>query len=240
VTDHGPFSGIGNFDKDRWPLFHIDEDRSEAHDLADQYPKKVKELVALWFEEAKRYNVFPLIDYSVEKDLQKIMELECHIPVTPSGRCTYYLGTLEVPERSVANTHGMSYKIVAEIDETKDAYCVVFAHGSRFGGHALFIKDGKFTYCYNFLGIPPEQRVTANAPSPGKHIVGVEFTKERMGQIPRAAWSAQVVHGRQGGSRQRDSYDRFTGGTIKRVLFDVANDADVDVERHMQAALSRD
>jgi arylsulfatase len=104
VTDHGPFSGLGNFDKDRWSLFHTDEDRSEAHDLADQYPEKVKELTALWFEEAKRYNVLPLIDYSIEKDLQKIMELEYHLPVTPSGRYTYYPGTLEVPERSVANT----------------------------------------------------------------------------------------------------------------------------------------
>ena len=85
VTDHGPFSGLGNFDKDRWLLFHTDEDRAEAHDLAAQHPEKVKELVALWFEEAKKYNVLPLIDYSVEKDLQKILDLEYHIPVTPSG-----------------------------------------------------------------------------------------------------------------------------------------------------------
>jgi hypothetical protein len=90
VTDLGPFSGLGNFDKDHWSLFHTDEDRAEAHDLADKFPEKVKELAALWMEEAKRYNVLPLIDYSVEKDIQKIMELEYHIPVTPSGKYTYY------------------------------------------------------------------------------------------------------------------------------------------------------
>jgi len=45
----------------------------------------VKELIALWFEEAKRYNVLPLIDYSIEKDIQKILALEYHIPITPSG-----------------------------------------------------------------------------------------------------------------------------------------------------------
>src|SRR5271156_1503909 len=54
VTEHGPFSGIGNFDKDRWQLFHTDADRSEARDVADQNPDKVNELVALWFEEAKK------------------------------------------------------------------------------------------------------------------------------------------------------------------------------------------
>src|SRR3978361_1822990 len=43
------------------------------------------------------------------------------------------------------------------------------------------MKDGKITYCYNVLGIPPEQRITATTPSPGKHIV-VEFAKERVGQ----------------------------------------------------------
>ncbi len=161
VTDHGPLSGLGNFDKDRWLLFHTDEDRAEAHDLADKYPEKVKEMIALWFDEAKRYNVYPLIDYSIVKDIQKMLELEYHIPVTPSGRYTYYPGTLPVPERSVANTHGVSYKVIAEVDLTKDANGVIFANGSRFGGHALYIKDGKITYF--LLGIQPEQRIGAAA-----------------------------------------------------------------------------
>jgi arylsulfatase len=269
VTDHGPFSGIGNFDKDRWLLFHTDEDRSEAHDLADQHPEKVKELVALWFEEAKRYNVFPLIDYSIEKDIQKILALEYHIPVTPSGKYTYYPGTLPVPERSVANTHGVSYKILADIEVTKDAQGVIFANGSRFGGHALYIKEGKLTYCYNFLGIPPEQRISANAPAPGKHIVGVEFTKARMGQYNEshgpiklyvddkvvAEGEIRTMTGHfslcgEGLCVGYDSSDpvsseygsdsHFKGGTINKVVFDVADDAYVDVERHMQAAFARD
>ena len=58
----------------------------------------------------------------------------------------------------------------------------MFAHGSRFGGHSLFIKDGQVTYAYNFLGIPPENLISAPAPTSGKHIIGVEFTKERMGE----------------------------------------------------------
>lgn len=46
---------------------------------------------------------------------------------------------------------------------------VIFAQGSRFGGHSMFVKDGKLSYVYNFLGIPPEQRVTCPAPTSGKH-----------------------------------------------------------------------
>ena len=52
VTEHGPISGISNFEADRWQLFHTDIDRSEAHDVADQYPETLEELTALWMSEA--------------------------------------------------------------------------------------------------------------------------------------------------------------------------------------------
>src|SRR4029079_3110669 len=57
VAEHGPISGMSKFDQDRWQLFHTDEDRSEANDLAEQHPEKVQELVALWFEEAEQNHV---------------------------------------------------------------------------------------------------------------------------------------------------------------------------------------
>ena len=95
----------GNFDEDRWQLFHTDEDRSEAHDLADQHPEKVEELKALWIEEAEANNVLPLNDLqsSATRGLREFLEMEFHIPVPPSGQYTYYPGTTEVPERSAAN-----------------------------------------------------------------------------------------------------------------------------------------
>ena len=45
---------------------------------------------------------------------------------------------------------------------------VLFAHGSRFGGHALYVKDNRLHYVYNFVGIT-EQRVVAteDAARPG-------------------------------------------------------------------------
>ncbi len=116
VTEHGPITGIGHFDKDKWQLFHTDVDRSEAHDLADEQPEKLQELIALWFEEAKANNVLPLNDLAaVGADLQKILELEYHIAVPPSGKYTYYPNTSEVPERSAANTHAVSFKVLADV-----------------------------------------------------------------------------------------------------------------------------
>ena len=56
---------------------------------------------------------------------------------------------------------------------------VLFAHGHKFGGHSLYIKDGKLKYVYNFLG-ENEQMITSNVNVPtGKCVLGVEFVKEK-------------------------------------------------------------
>jgi arylsulfatase A-like enzyme len=270
VTEHGPTLGAGRFDQDRWQLFHTDEDRSEAHDLAAEHPDKVEELADLWMEDAKRYNVLPLNDMAVSgKDLQKFLALEFHVPVPPNGQYTYYPETTEVPERSAANVHAVSYKALAEVDFTDASQGVIFAAGSRFGGHSLFVKDGTLTYAYNFLGIPPETRVSAPAPRTGTHVVGVEFTKERMGEhheshgplklyIDDEVVAEQEIRtmtghftlcgeglciGYDGGDAVSSEYTpkfEFSGGRVVKVVFDVADDAYVDVERHMAAAMARD
>src|SRR4029079_16153326 len=63
VTVHGPQPiDKGHFDEDVWQLFHVDADRSEAHDLAEQEPERLAELIALWNSEAEKYGVLPLSD----------------------------------------------------------------------------------------------------------------------------------------------------------------------------------
>jgi hypothetical protein len=266
AAEHGPVPiGLGKFDEDRWQLFHTDEDRSEARDLADEHPDKLQELKDLWLEEANKYNVLPLNDLSIFE----FRELEYYIPVPPSGQYTYYPGTTEVPEASAANVHGVSYKVLAEVELTAESEGVVFAQGSRFGGHALFIKDAKLYYVANFLGIPPEQQIVADAVTPGRHILGVEFTKERMGehhesygplklyvdadivaeaeirtQSSRFALCGEgLCIGYDAGdavSREYTPRFPFTVGRIVKVVFDIADDAYIDVEKHLAAAMARD
>ncbi|MFI6426830.1 arylsulfatase [Promicromonospora sp. NPDC050880] len=273
VTEHGPVSGMSGFDRDRWQLFHTDEDRAEAHDLAAQHPDRVEELKELWMREARANDVLPLNDLQVlgnAKDFETYMRMEFHVPVPPTGQYTYYPGTSEVPERSAANVHGVSYKVLADLDLEPGTEGVVFAQGSRFGGHALFLRDGTVTYAYNFLGIPPEIRVSAPAPTSGRHVVGVDFAKERTGEYreaigPLRLWvddelvaeqEIRTVLGHfslcgEGLCIGYDSGDavsslyagssfEFTGGTIHKVVFDVADDAYVDVEAHLRAAMARD
>ena len=53
---------LPSFDKDRWELYHVVEDFSQADDLAAQHPQKLKELQDVFTKEAIRNNVFPALD----------------------------------------------------------------------------------------------------------------------------------------------------------------------------------
>jgi len=56
---------------------------------------------------------------------------------------------------------------------------VLFAHGSRFGGHALYVKDGRLHYVYNFFGIT-EQKIDGaeDIPAGENLILSASFDKE--------------------------------------------------------------
>jgi hypothetical protein len=150
---------------------------------------------------------------------------------------------------------------------TPDTEGVIFAHGSRFGGHTMFVREGKVHYLYNFLGIPPVQELIGDAPTGGRHIVGVDFTKDRMGEYKESYGPAklyvddQVVDqaevrtmtghfaitgeglciGFDSGDQVSRVYKpEFSGGEIIKVVFDVANDVYTDVEAHFAAAIARD
>ena len=240
---------IGNFDKDKWELYHVDQDRSESTDLASKYPEKVKELERLWLSEAQKNNVLPLNDLSVPE----FHKLEYHKAVPSDGKFIYYPGTTEVPEASGAPTLGRSFKILAEVDFDKKSKGVIVSQGSRFGGYSLFAKEGKLDFVYNFLGLE-EQKLSASLPKEGTHIVGVEFVKEKMSEknetlgtmklyvdgkvVDEKPFRTQAGHyalsgegiciGRDSGdpvSKEYKAKFNFEGGKVNKVVYDVSNDA---------------
>ncbi len=261
TTVHGPVPvDMGHFDKDKWELYHIEADRSQSTDLAAQYPEKVKEMEKLWLEEAKKNNVLPLNDLSVAE----YHKYEFQLPDPPSGQFVYYPGTSQIPEQTAAKTLGRSFKILSNVTLQPGAKGVIVAQGSRFGGYSLFIKDNKVYFVYNFLGIPPEQKLVCAAPGSGKHIIGVEFTKEKMSEksetlgtmklyidgkmMAEAPFRTQTFRyaltgeglciGYDGGDPVSKEYgykNPFTNGTIHKVLFDINNkDAYVNLEKEFE------
>ncbi|MEI7057683.1 arylsulfatase [Nocardioides sp. CCNWLW239] len=265
AATHAPLTGKGNFDQDRWELYHVDEDRAESKNLADEYPEKVQELVAAWFEEAEKYHGLPLDDRSA----LEMITVERPQAEPPRSRYVYYPGSGAVPEGVAVNVRGRSYKIIADVDISEGAEGVIFAHGSRFGGHALFIKDNKLHYVYNFLGIPPEQTFVSEPLTPGPHALGMEFIREGAGPHKESVGTTNLYVDDQivatGEMRAQvgkftlcgdglcvgfDSADavsrsyrapfRFTGGKILGVAVDVSDESYLDLETEALAAMARD
>jgi arylsulfatase A-like enzyme len=263
---HAAISNKDNFDQDKWELYHIEEDRSESKDLAKEHPEKLQSLIKAWFEEAKNNLVLPLDDRSA----REILNDPRPSAEPPHERYIYYPNTSPVPEGVAVNVRGRSYKILANVELKKNANGVIFAHGSRFGGHALFIKNGKLYYVYNFLGIKPEQTFVSKTPlKPGKYTLGMEFVRESTGKFGEAIGKTKlyvnnkvVAEGpmkTQAGkftlsgdglcigydsgdavSQQYKTPGTFKGGTIFGVGVTVEKAQYLDLENEAKRALIRD
>jgi len=194
VAVHAPLTDKGNFDKDVWQLYHVEVDRAEANDLANENPEKLAELIKLWDEEADKNQAKPLDDRTAMQQIQ----IERPTEEEARDSYTYYPHTSAVPEAVAVNIRGKSYSILANVEINEaNASGVIFAHGSRFGGHSLFIKDKKLYYVYNFLGIT-EQQLVSTALKPGKYTLGMEFTREKAGEYGESVGTAKLyVNGKE-------------------------------------------
>jgi arylsulfatase len=266
VTVHPTIFGWGHYAADRWELYNTMEDVTESHDLAAKYPEKLRELVDLWFYEAGKHSGFPL------EDRTPVEILSAYRPqmTKPRNQYIYYPDCAEVPEAAAANIRNRSFTIAAEVEiETPEAGGVLLAQGARFGGHALYLKDGLLKYVYNFAGIAEQLVVASERVPTGKCVLSAAFLREGTGMPTqgtltlyineKAVGSAQIKTqpgyfsldgeglcvGRDGGEPVTKDYPgerpwEFTGGTIKQVLVDVSGDPFLNVEHEAAIALMRD
>ncbi|HTZ63994.1 MAG TPA: arylsulfatase [Solirubrobacteraceae bacterium] len=265
VTPATP-DGWADFTNQRWELFNTETDPSECHDLAEKEPKKLNELISLWWSEAGKYNALPL----ESRTALDILTTERPQLAKPRDQYEYYPGCAEVPESVAVNVRNRSYAIVADVTiDTKEAGGVLFAHGCRFGGHALYIKDGKLKYDYNYVG-EEDQYVVSDKPLPtgdvrlsarfekegdkqpttgtlslyfGQEKVGEGKIKTQPGKFSLAGEGLNI--GRDGGEPVTRDYPgdapwAFTGGTIHKVIVNVSGAPLVDVEKELIAAFARD
>ena len=135
--------GSRNFDEDRWELFDLSVDFSEATDRADDEPERLQRLRDLWDAEAQRNNVLPISDGLVDRFGGFIP------PVWPAGNArTFRPGGGPVADESVPMLWG-GFDITADIDTDRDAADgVVFALGDWFGGYALYLVGGRAHFTF--------------------------------------------------------------------------------------------
>jgi arylsulfatase A-like enzyme len=196
VSTHPTVAGWGDFNNDTWELYNVEEDRSELHNLADKHPEKLRELINLWFSEAGRNGAFPLDDRS---PVEIITTPRPQI-TSPRDRYRYYSGVAEVPEAQAVNIRNRDYIIGMWVDlPAAGASGVLFAHGSQFGGHTLYVKDNRLHYVYNFVGMLEQKIVgTEDLPVGENLLLSAEFIKDTGNGKPGiCTGTVSLYHGEQ-------------------------------------------
>ncbi|NEO81078.1 arylsulfatase [Moorena sp. SIO4G3] len=148
-----------------WELYNIKKDFSQAVDLADQKPKKLEEMIKLFYAEASKYNVLPLDDRKSDR-----VDVANRPSLTKGRKVFTYPDHFRVPEGSAPDLKRQSHKITANViwpeDEDGEGMLLegmLLTLGGRFSGYGLFVEDGQLVYHYNWAGI---ERYEISAPLP--------------------------------------------------------------------------
>jgi arylsulfatase len=156
------------FENDVWELYNLNEDFSEAVNLADQNPEKLEELKARWEELAWENNVFPLYDDMI----QRIAKQQGRLFGDRTEFTYYNPGARRIAEKASAPVKGRSHSIESTLDLTGKEEGVILACGGFTGGYTLYIKDNKLHYDYNYYhGL----YYSLESPPLGKGAVDVKF-----------------------------------------------------------------
>ena len=165
--------GVYDPEKDTWELYNLNDDFTQARDLAAEKPDKLAELKELFWQEAERNHVLPL--------LGGLSIMFGDLPPLPTvTRFDFYGDVKNVQRGMVPRIYGRTYTIEADIAVADGgAEGVLLANGDEMGGFALWVDgDGRLTYTYSMLGVE-EYKTVASEPLPvGEYVVSVRFDSD--------------------------------------------------------------
>ena len=182
----------------KWELYNVEEDPTEFDDLATKMPDKLEQMQALFYSEAKKYNVLPL-------DNTTLARWNAPKPNLTAGRTVFtYSGELiGTPGSAAPNILNKSYTITAEVEIPEGgAEGMIVTEGGRFGGYGLFlskgvagIRRGKPVFLYNLLNL---KRTTWSGPElkGGKHTIVFDFKSDGPG-LGKGGTGVLSVDGRE-------------------------------------------
>ncbi|MBC7777417.1 MAG: sulfatase-like hydrolase/transferase, partial [Phycisphaerae bacterium] len=159
--------------EDVWELYNTTTDFSLANNVASQNPAKLKELQGLFMKEAEHYHVLPIDDrLTVRMDAKAVGR-----PTLMDGRTSLTLGEgmKGMGVDIFISTRNTSYSITADVEVAANGNGVIVAQGGKFGGFSFYVKDGKPTFTYNYLGLENYTVTSAQALKPGKHTLVYDF-----------------------------------------------------------------
>jgi len=170
--------GFNNFADDRWELFRVDQDFTQAHDLASQYPRRLAQLQRLFDREARANDVYPLAGG---------VNFRRGAPSITQGQSVfvYHEGIPRLSAEAAPPLSGRSYRITASlIVPTHGARGVIASYGGRESGFALYVEDNHLIYENHIpSGARTLIRLGETLPT-GNVVVGVEFVHEATRRNP--------------------------------------------------------
>jgi hypothetical protein len=162
-------------DNSAWELYDTRSDFSLVNDLAAKHPETLKEMQALFMKEAEKNQVLPIDDRVFERVNAELVGR----PDLMAGRTSITLaeGMTGMTENVFLNIKNKSKTITAEVEvpEGKTANGIIIAQGGRFGGWALYAKDGVPAYDYYFLGLERFTVAATENLKPGKSVIRFDF-----------------------------------------------------------------
>lgn len=240
----GP-GGEWNPDDDVWELYYLPDDFSQAHDLAADNPDKVAELVELFWAEAERHRVLPL--------LGGFAAFFGILPPMPTqSRFTFAGDVQNIQTTMIPRIYGRSYAIEADVHVPEGgAEGVLVAFADFIGGFALWVdENGLLNHTYQFLGIDTYRQTSTEpiptgdvtltmlfeadeaTPGTGGHVtLWADDRQIGEGELPHTiallftTYAGMDISRDNGGVVDLDYEDRapyaFTG-TVRKVVFDLA------------------
>jgi arylsulfatase A-like enzyme len=170
VAYHPPGTAYEN---DRWELFHLDQDFSETDDLAAAQPERLAEMVALWWDEAKKHNVLPLDDSFRERFVVNAERFH-----GARRRYVFHAGMGHLPTEVAPDLRSRSYLIEAEARIPEGCEGVLIAHGDATSGYSLYVQSDRLVHDMNVGG--EHVIVRSQAPVPGgEHRLGLRVRRLR-------------------------------------------------------------
>jgi arylsulfatase len=170
------------FDDDVWELYHVATDFSETEDLAAAEPDRLRRMIELWWSEAERNQVLPLNNQPGRHPDRRYRR----------DRYEYHAGIGVLPAAVAPNLRNRGFRITAELELSAEvADGVIVSHGGGAGGYALYLKDRRLHWAYNWLG-SSVTTVSADEDLPlGRIEVEMTFT-------PTGRFQGDVVLARSG------------------------------------------
>jgi arylsulfatase len=141
-----------NPEEDTWELYHIDEDWSQANDLAKKNPEKLAEMKSMFLIESTKYKNLP-----IGGGLWSVVYHPEDAPSTPFTEWTFTGNIERMPEFTAPKLGARDNDVSMEITVPENANGVLYALGGFSGGLACYVQDGYLCYEYNLFEIDRTQ-----------------------------------------------------------------------------------